>query len=196
MDTRKPIRDMLDEDPIIAAIKDDGGLSAVLESQCRIVFVLYGNLCSIGNIVGTLKAAGKIVFVHADLIEGVSSKDIVVDFLHQTTGADGIISAKNNLLKTAKAHGMYTIHRFFLIDSISLYNLSKQVVNSDPDCVEIMPGYGPKGISWVLQELKNHDIDKPLIASGLVCCKEDVTNALSAGASAISTTNTGVWDNI
>ena len=190
------LRDLLESNPIIASIKSGDDLEAVLKSQCQIVFILYGNLCNIAGIVSTLKDAGKLVFVHADLLEGVSSKEVVVQFLSETTGADGIISAKNNLLKAAKATGMYTVHRFFLIDSMSLANLTKQVINSDADCVEIMPGYGPKGIRWVLRDMEDQNLDKPLIASGLVCTKEDVTNALAAGASAISTPCTSVWDDI
>ncbi len=54
------------------------------------------------------------MLVHADHLGGASSKDVVLQFLKETTGADGIISAKNNLLKAAKAAGMYTVHRFFL----------------------------------------------------------------------------------
>ncbi len=196
MRSEQKLRELLEVDPIIASIKRDEDLEIVLRSQCQVVFILYGSLCTITGIVSTLKEAGKLVFVHADLLEGVSSKDVVGQFLKETTGADGIISAKNNLLKAAKAAGMYTVHRFFLIDSMSLANLTKQAISSDADCIEIMPGYGPKGIRWVLRDMETAGLDKPLIASGLVCSKEDVTNALGAGATAISTTCRSVWDDI
>ena len=35
--------------------------------------------------------------------------------------------------------------------------------------------------------------NKPVITGGLITDKEDVTNALSAGAVAVSTTNPDVW---
>lgn len=196
MRSEQKLRELLEDNPIIASIKSDDDLDIVLRSQCQIVFILYGNLCTITGIVSTLKDAGKLVFIHADLLEGISTKDVVVQFLKETTGADGIISAKNNLLKAAKAAGMYTVHRFFLIDSMSLANLAKQAIASDADCIEIMPGYGPKGIRWVLRDMEAAKLDKPLIASGLVCTKEDVTNALGAGATAISTTCIKVWDDV
>lgn len=193
---QQSLRELLEADPIIAAIKDEQDLAAVLRSQCRIVFILYGNLCSIGQIVRTLHGAGKLTFVHADLLDGASSRDVVVDFLHEATGTDGIISTKSSLLKAAHAHGMYTVHRFFLIDSLSRSTLVRQAAACGADCVEILPGYGPKGIQWVLQDMAAAHLDKPLIASGLVSCKEDVTNALSAGASAVSSSSRRVWDEL
>lgn len=64
--------------PVIAAIKDEEGLKKCLHSDIQIVFVLYGDICNIGKIVGKLKAAGKTVIIHIDLIAGLSSKEIAV----------------------------------------------------------------------------------------------------------------------
>ena len=41
--------------PVIAAIKDDTGLEAALKSDIGIVFVLYGDVCSISKITQRLK---------------------------------------------------------------------------------------------------------------------------------------------
>ncbi len=196
MKDERKLRTLLEENPIIASVNSDETLDIAVASECGIVFVLYGNLCTIGSIVKKLKNAGKVVFVHADLLEGSSAKDVVVDFIHDVTQADGIISAKNNLLRTANSRDMYTIHRFFLVDSMSLSNITKQLQSSGADIVEIMPGYGPVGIQWVLRDLEAQEIDKPLIASGLVCSKEAIVNALSVGASAISTTCVDIWDRV
>lgn len=190
MITPEDFKATLEANPIIAAIKNDAGLEAAITSTCPIIFILYGNLCNIGEIVDRLKQAGKIVFIHVDLLEGTSSKNIVVDFIKKASAADGIISAKVTLLKAAKVAGLLTIHRFFLIDSISYESLPKLAASSGADCVEIMPGYSKRGIRWVLEIIPE---DQILIASGLVCRKEDIVNALSAGATAISTTNIEAW---
>ncbi|MCG8541708.1 MAG: glycerol-3-phosphate responsive antiterminator [Clostridia bacterium] len=178
---------ILEDNPIIPGIKDNKGLEAVLASDCKIVFILYGNVLNISGIVQKIKEAGKMAFINVDLLDGFSHKDIVIQYLKQNTGADGILSAKASMLKAAKSQGLFTIHRLFLIDSMSFHNLDKQVEISKPDCIEILPGW-PKVISWVSE--KGH---RPIIAGGLVCDKDDVIAALKAGATAISSTNTEVW---
>lgn len=179
---------LLEDNPIIGGIKDDKGLEEVLNSECNVVFILYGNLLTISDIVNKVKNSGKSAFVHVDLLEGTSHKNIVIDYIKEKTRADGIISTKAHMIHAARERDLFTVHRFFLVDSMSFYSLEKQISQSKPDCIEIMPGCMPKVLGWVVDL-----IDVPIIAGGLVCAKDDVMNALKAGATAISTTNTGVW---
>ena len=58
----------LQENPIIAAIRDETGLERCLKAEPSVVFVLYGDICGIGGIVERIKKAGKLAIVHADLI--------------------------------------------------------------------------------------------------------------------------------
>ena len=62
------MQNALEDSPIIAAIKDDMGLKKCLSSDSRIIFVLYGNIVNIADIVEEIKAAGKLAVVHIDLI--------------------------------------------------------------------------------------------------------------------------------
>lgn len=174
--------------PVIAGIKNDAWLQACKDSDCEIVYVLYGDICNIADIVAQIKAAGKMAVVHIDLITGFSTKDICVDFIKQYTQADGIISTKPFLIKRANELGLFTVQRFFMIDAITYSNIKKHVRENNPDIVEVMPAGLTKMIRYVLEE-----VDKPLVASGLVLDKEDVMGALKAGAVAISTTNREVW---
>lgn len=183
----KKLLGLFEENPIIAAIKNQSGLQSVLKSDCKIVFVLYGNVLNIVDIVHQLKSQDKMVFVNIDLIEGFSSKEIVIELLKRDTHADGILSSKAGMIKAAKAHGFYTIHRLFIIDSFSFDNIEKQVSLSEPDALQILPGW-PKLITWTKDK-----IDIPIITGGLICLKEDVVAALGAGAMAISSTNADVW---
>src|SRR5699024_399586 len=133
-------------------------------------------------------AHDKMAFVHIELMEGASNQEVVLQFLHDNTHADGIISTKAHMVRAASKYGFYTIHRFFLMDSISFHSIDKQIANSQPHFIEILPGAQSKVIGWVKDKIKT-----PIIASGLVCEKEDVVNALQAGAIAISSTNNEVW---
>ena len=73
--------ELLETSPIIAAVKNTDGLKRCLESECQVVFVLYASLCDIARIVKELKDAGKTVMVHVDLVQGLSAKEVVVDFI-------------------------------------------------------------------------------------------------------------------
>ncbi|MEW5784310.1 MAG: glycerol-3-phosphate responsive antiterminator [Bacillota bacterium] len=183
----KKLDTILEDYPIIPAIKDDEGLKAVLASDCKIVFILYGNVLNIIEIAQKIKDSGKMAFINVDLLEGFANKEIVIQYMKDNTRADGILSAKAAMLKAAKSQGLITVHRLFVIDSFSFGNLDKQIELSQPDYIEILPGW-PKLISWVMEKTKI-----PIISGGLICCKEDVVAALKAGATAICSTNPEVW---
>ena len=55
--------ELLECSPVIAAVKDDKGLKRCFESECQVVFVLYGNICSIGGIVRQIQEHGKVAIV-------------------------------------------------------------------------------------------------------------------------------------
>ena len=82
---KKEFKEAIEDSPIIAAIKDDTGLAKCVTSDSRVIFVLYGDVCSIPEIVSTIKDSGKIAMVHIDLITGLSSKEIAVDFIKKYT---------------------------------------------------------------------------------------------------------------
>ncbi len=150
--------------------------------------MLFGDLVSIKDIIAKVKSTGKLAMVHVDLIDGLASKDIAVDYISKNTNADGIISTRPNIVRRAKICGLLAIQRFFLLDSIALDNIAKQPSLKDADAIEILPGLMPK----VIRKLVS-GIEKPIIAGGLITDKEDIVNALNAGAIAISSTDRRTW---
>ena len=88
----------------------------------------------------------------------------------------------------AKELGMYTILRYFLLDSMAFENIRQQQHAVKPDYIEVLPGVMPKVIGKVCKMSKT-----PIIAGGLISDKESVMAALSAGAIAVSSTNHEVW---
>lgn len=177
----------IETSPVIAALKNDEGLEDALKSDCTVIFFLYGTILNIGTLVDRVKKAGKLAFVHADLIEGMSAKDITADFIAQNTAADGIISIRPNIIRRAKSLGLMTIQRFFLFDSLSFENVLRQ--SSNADVVDLLPGTMPR----VLERLSKQ-VHQPIIASGLLADKQDVMAALSAGAHAVSSTSKMLWE--
>ena len=173
----------MQETKLIPAIKSPEELDRILSSNGKLVFVLFGDILTIPDIVARLKNAGKTVMVHLDLIDGLTPRDVSVDFLAENTRADGILSTKGNLVKFAKSRGLLAIQRFFLLDSMALLNIEKQLPLDYVDAIEILPGIMPKIIKQLVG-LTN----KPIIAGGLISDQEDVLSALNAGAVAVSTT--------
>lgn len=188
MQVKMSFREILEDTPIIAAIKDMDGLEKCLASDIKVIFILFGDICNISSIVKRIKDAGKIAMVHMELVNGISGKDIALDFIKQYTQADGIITTKNTLIKYAKQLGLYTVHRYFVMDSMALSNIEKQAGNYLPDVVEVMPGIMPGMIKKVKSISK-----VPVIAGGLIATRQDVMTALDSGAIAISATSYDVW---
>lgn len=185
----KVFYEAVEDNPIIAAVKNMNDLEICCSLEdIRVVFILFGDVCSIREIVDKVKDAGKIAMVHVDLINGLSSKDIVVEFIQKNTKADGIISTKPTLIKKSRELGMFTILRYFLLDSMAYENIRQQQHAVKPDFIEVLPGVMPKIIGNVCKMSRT-----PIIAGGLISDKESVMDALSAGAIAVSLTNHEVW---
>ena len=177
--------DAIEANPIIAAVKDEQGLSNCLSrEELTVIFILYGDIRSIGEIVERIHQAGKIAMVHIDLVTGLSSKEVSVDYICKDIHADGMISR-------AKKLGVYTVLRFFLIDSMAIKNIENLGNQHEqlPDVVEVLPGLMPKILKKICKTSR-----VPVIAGGLISDKEDVMGALGAGAAAVSTTNQEVWE--
>ena len=176
--------ELLRTTPVILAVKSMEGLEKSLAGTGKVVFVLFGDLLSIPGIVARLKDQDKIVFAHLDLIDGLSSRDVAVDFLAGNTRIDGILSTRANLVRRARDQGLLAIQRFFVLDSMALISMEKQLPLDYADAVEILPGLMPKVIRKIAALTA-----KPIIAGGLIADRDDVRHALDAGAAAISTTN-------
>ena len=182
------IRDLFEISPIITAVKDEQGLEKALKTESPVVFLLFGNICNITGLVDQVKNSGKIAIVHVDLIQGLSSKEVAVDFIHQNTRADGIISTKAPLVRHAMDLGMIGGQRTFLIDSMALETTKKQLLTFQPDFMELMPGVMPK----ILKTVRGYT-ESPLVAGGLISDKKDILAAFDAGVDAVSTTREELW---
>lgn len=185
----KNVKELLADAPVIAAVKDDSDLERALESECRVVFLLYGNILNIKDLVERVHQHDKLCIVHIDLIEGLSNRDIAVDGLVKLSCPDGIISTRSSLIRRAQQLGLLSIQRAFLLDSMSMRSLLSQVEATRPDFIEILPGVIHSAIAEVV--LKSNI---PVIAGGLIRNKQDVIQALRAGVIAVSTSSQEVWE--
>ena len=185
------IREVLYENPVTMAIKDGKDLRECLKeeySDNKVVFVLYGNIETIPTIVKKLKDKDKIVFVHENLVEGLSSSHFSPSFIKKYTDADGIITLRAQNAYEARKIGLCTVFRFFLLDSLSYESVKDTIKTTSSDILEVLPGIMPKMIGEISKRYPT-----PLVAGGLIRDKSDVVDALNAGAIAVSSSNYAVW---
>lgn len=180
-------RRLLDS-PVIAAVKDDAGLDAALQSECGAVFLLYGSAAGVCTQVDKVRAAGKLAIVHIDLIDGLSGREAAVDALEALCHPDGLISTKPAVIRRARHLGLVTVQRAFLLDSMSVENLPAQLGVGKPDFIEVLPGIIPRIIARITASTET-----PVIAGGLIQYKDEVMAAMGAGAAAVSTSSPAVW---
>lgn len=180
---------LLENNPIVGAIRNAGDLMLILESNIKIVFVLYGNVLNIKEICECLKAKNKIIFVHLDMVEGLKADEKGVEFIKETVHPYGVISTKGISLKHASHLGMFTIQRIFMLDSLSFETSIKNIHTFAPNAVEVLPGIASKAIKALGEKIK-----QPIIAGGLIKNKKDALEALCAGARAVSTSTVALWE--
>ena len=173
---------------MIAAVKNIDNLDAALKSSCKIIFLLSGSIFNLKQIVGKVKEKNKMIFIHVDLLDGFSKDATALKYICEEISPDGIISTKNNILKTAKAMGFLTVQRVFIIDSLSIETAVKSAQMISPDAIEILPGIMPK-ITRKISETS----EIPVIVGGLIREKEEVADAIENGALGVSTTLQTIW---
>lgn len=134
-------------------------------------------------------AARKPVFIHADLMKGVSPDRDGLQFLKNSVGIQGIVSTRSPVLKTAQGLGLLTIQRTFLIDTSSLESALEALAKTQPSAVEFMPGIAPGILSYIKGR-----IEFPLISAGLIRSEADIHQAFEAGADAVSMSRVELWE--
>lgn len=171
--------------PVIAAVHEDL-FEESLSSPVEIIFLLEGNVMTVGRQIKKAHENGKSIFIHIDLMKGIGKDKCGVEFL-SNLNADGIISTRASLIKNAREIGMLSVQRYFALDSQGIGSIKEMINTVRPDFIEIMPGV----IEKIITRFATEDI--PIIAGGLIETKSEVTKALSCGAIAVSTGKKDLW---
>lgn len=175
----------LECNPVIAAVTDEKWQQA-LSSPAQVIFYLSANLLTVEEKVHQAHEAEKYVMVHMDLAEGIGRDRSGIRFLAQC-GVDGIISTRAQLIRLAKEQNLITIQRFFALDSKGMESIEEMLRTTNPHLMEIMPGV----IGKAIRRFRKSGI--AVIAGGLIETKQEVTDALGAGATAVSTGQQTLW---
>jgi glycerol uptake operon antiterminator len=177
----------LTESPFCAAIVAGGDLDAALASRSPIIFVLRGNGLDLGETVRRIHAAGKLVAVHLDLVDGIRPDHWGVTWLARS-GVDAIITSHGQLIPVIRSEGATAIHRLLLSRRSHLDTAVSALLRSRPDIVEILPGVILPAVADQLPRL-----DVPLLAGGFIRTEPDARAALAAGAIGVTTSSQTLW---
>lgn len=172
---------------IIAAVRNNEEFKLALNSSSELIFVLSSNIDEIKEQSDMCHALGKRLFIHLDFAEGIGKDEYGIRFAKQQ-GVDGIISTRTNLIRLAKKAHIFTVQRFFIVDSHSVETTIDAAKASDADMIEIMPGV----VTKVIPRLKS-ELTMPIVAGGMIETKAELAEALRSGAAAVSTGKTEFW---
>lgn len=172
---------------VIAAVRTSDEFARALSSSVNIIFDLRPDIITLADKISSAHSAGKKIFIHLDLAEGIG-KDKCGIIFSKNIGIDGIISTRVNIIKAAREAELFTVQRFFIVDSHSINTTAEALKASKPDMIEVMPGV----VTKIIKSLKAIT-NTPIIAGGLIETSKEISDALSCGASAVSTGKSEFW---
>lgn len=173
---------------IICAVRTDEDFVLALSSRSNMIFDLGTDILTVRKKAEAAHKRGKKLFIHIDLATGVGKDKSGIMYVKKC-GVDGIISTRVNIIKAARELDMFTVQRFFILDSQSVFTTIDAVKAAKPDMIEIMPGLVTKTLARLSVELS-----LPVIAGGLIESEEEIDSAIRAGAVYVSTGKRELWD--
>jgi glycerol uptake operon antiterminator len=175
---------------MVASIKEPKQIEIALSlrNQLSGVFLLTGHIGVIKGYVDLFKSHQLPVFLHMEKIGGLSTDFYGMDYLVKVIKPTGIITTKTNVVKTAKKMGLFTIQRFFLVDTEGIENLSKSLTQIEPDIIELMPARIPE----MIEKIKKFTT-LPIITGGLLFDRSHVMEVFKYGATAVSSSQSVLW---
>ena len=174
--------------PILLAISQMKDFEKFLQSPLDTCILMDFHINLLPSMMQAAHAAGKTVYLHADLLRGVSADEFGCEYLCQRLRADGIISTKPKVLEAARRNRVATILRLFLIDTKSLDKGAALIKNLQPDHVELLPGLACDAITDLKQRLQPVASTQPqsFLCGGLIKTHAQITRCLEAGACAVT----------
>ncbi|MCI8402481.1 MAG: glycerol-3-phosphate responsive antiterminator [Lachnospiraceae bacterium] len=173
--------------PVLLAVSQVKDFEKFIRSPLDICILMDIHVNLLPSMMHMAHDAGKKIFLHADLLRGISADEYGCEYICQRLRTDGIISTKARILETARRNRTASILRLFLIDSKSLEKGIVLIESLRPDYVELLPG-----LAWeIIPELKarlaaSGTGEIPLLCGGLIRTPQQIDRCLAAGACAVT----------
>lgn len=181
--------DVLERRHIIAAVRNEEGLSAAEKSPTETVYLLYGNTLNIAGLLRRLRNNGKLPLVNLDLLAGFSRDSINAEYL-ASCGAAGVISTHGEVIRASRRHGLITVQRTFALDSAAIEAGLKTTNQFLPDAIEILPAIAAPRVA---PRFRNVHPNLRIVAGGLISDLKEVESLLASGINAVSVSDPRFW---
>jgi glycerol uptake operon antiterminator len=173
---------------VLPAISNFKSLKQFIASEHPICILMDFQLAELEEIILELKENKKRVFIHIDLIKGLSSDEFGAIYLIQKLHVDGLISIKPSVINLAKKRNVASIQRIFLKDTLSLNKSLALIEKTEPDFLEILPAISNSVLDHIVNKTK-----ALVICGGLIQTKQEIQSCLDHGAVSVTTSNNTLW---
>ncbi len=178
---------MLNKNKIIPALSTHQSIKKFCQTDIEFGLLMNFQLSQLPEIIREMKKWNKKIFVHLELIKGLSNDEYGAIYLIQELHVHGIITTKPKVVQLCKKRGILGIMRFFLKDKLSLNQSINLLKQTQPDMIEVLPAL-PSKIHHIL-----YHVDKPILMGGLIETESEVEACIEKGASAITTSKEALW---
>lgn len=172
---------------LIPAISTHQSLKKFLVSEREYGIVMNFQLAQLSDIVQAMKQQQKKVWIHLELIKGLSNDEFGAIYCIQELKVDGIITTKPKVIELCRKRKTLGIMRFFLKDTLSLNQSLDLIQKTQPDLVEVLPAM-PESLRYL-----GGKVTSPVMLGGLIRSKEDVDACIKAGAVAVTCSLEELW---
>jgi glycerol uptake operon antiterminator len=174
--------------PVIATLYGVEQVDTFIASNAEVSIVANVELRKLAPVIARLTRSGKYAIVNIDSCEGLSQDKGGVEYLAEI-GVTALVSTRVATIQRANRAGLITMQKVFVTDRSTWPRSVKALEQSDPNLVQLMPA--PMLAHLSIQDRKALP---PIVMSGFVCNQEDARNALAHGATAISTSDSKMWN--
>lgn len=181
---------LIDKFTIIPTVRKLKDFDDALKSVSKVVFLSDVHIGNLEILVKKCHEHKKMVLVNTDLIGGFNADIIGVKLLKDLFKVDGIIASNSMVINLSKSIGLYTIQRFFLIDSRGVDSGLKILKTSKSDAIEILPGL----ICTEFRDQIRQVSDAPLIGAGFIKEKPTIYNIYKNGFMGVTTSKKDLWN--
>jgi glycerol uptake operon antiterminator len=173
--------------PVMATLYGAELVDDFIGSEAEISIVANIELRRLQSVIKSLVDANKYPIVNIDSCDGLSQDKGGVDYLVEI-GAKGLVSTRVATVQRAKKSGLVSIQKVFVTDRSNFPRSVAALEQSEPNLVQLMPAPMLSHVPALHRKAM-----PPILASGFVCDRSDIVNALKNGAVAVSTSDKKLW---
>lgn len=170
----------------ISTVKD---FEKFLSMEIKYCVLIDFHIALLPSLIAKAHASQKKVFLHLDLMQGLSNDEAACEYACQYLQADGVISTKVKVVQKAMEKKRIGVLRLFLIDSRSLSKGIRLCQECKPDYVEVLPAIAPS----ILPKIQDQTGQK-IMSGGLLTSLEEINACFTYGAQAVTISNRKLVD--